>query len=140
MVVAGLVDVLESHVMEPLRIPAQLAVVTGVVTGESVEVEQDPDDGGDQQRPPPLGEQRQGDVLDSAGLVQVAQVLEVVAEVLEEHRDQDLGLAIVTGNRNLEKNVTSKSNIYLTNINGLNPQINTLHKSIVNQRVIICQS
>ena len=101
MVVAGLVDVLERHVTEPLRIPAQLAVVTGVVSGKCIEVEQDPDGGGDQQRPPPLGEQRQGDVLNGAGLVQVAQVLEVVAKFLEEHRDQDLGLAIVTGNRNL---------------------------------------
>ena len=140
MVVAGLVDVLERHVLETLRIPAQLAVVTGVIPGECVEVEQDPDDGGDQQGPPPLVEQGQGNVLDGAGLLQAAQVLEMVAEPLEEHGDQGLGLDIVTGNRNLEKNVTLKSNIYLTNINGLNPQINTLHKSIVNQRVIICQS
>ena len=109
MVVAGLVDVLESHVLETLRIPAQLPVVAGVIPGEGVEVEQHPDDGGHQQRPPPLGEQGQGDVLDDAGLLQVAQVLEMVAELLEEHRDQSLGLGTVTGNRNLQKNVILKS-------------------------------
>ena len=146
MVVAGLVDVLERHVLETLRIPAQLAVVTGVIPGQGVEVQQDPDDGGHQQGPPPLGEQGQGDVLDGAGLLQVAKVLEMVAELLEEHGDQGPGLDTVTGNRNLEKNVilNSKSNIYLMDMDiiseCLNPQINTLHKSIVSQRVIICQS
>ena len=42
----------------------------------------------------------------------------MVAELLEEHGDQGLGLDIVTGNRNLEKNVilSSKSNIYLMDI------------------------
>ena len=118
MVVAGLVDVLERHVLETLRIPAQRAVVTGVIPGECVEVEQDPDDGGHQEWPPPLCEQGQGNVLDGAGLLQVAQVLEMVAELLEEHGDQGLGLDIVTGNRNLEKNaiLNSKSNIYLMDI------------------------
>ena len=118
MIVAGLVDVLERHVTEPLRIPAQITVVTGVVSGKCIEVEQDPDDGGDQQGPPPLVEQGQGNVLDGAGLLQVAQVLEMVAELLEEHGDQGLGLHIVTGNRNLEKNalLNSKSSIYSMDI------------------------
>ena len=49
------------------------------------------------------------DVLDDAGLLKIAQVLEMVAELLEEHRDQSLGLGAVTGNRNLQKNVILKS-------------------------------
>ena len=38
MTVAGFVDVFQRHVLETLRIPAQLAVVTGVIARKSVEV------------------------------------------------------------------------------------------------------
>ena len=102
MVVAGLVDVHGEHVLDPAGEPAPgVARPAEVVAGEVEEVDEEPDEGGHSEGPAPVGEQRQGNVLDVPGPGECAEVLRVVAQRVQQLPHLLLGRRAVTRQGNL---------------------------------------